>query len=90
MTIPEFVNARWLATLSDAELVGAETTLRAEFAKHEAREKRRAGSHYIMMQGPTVLVNAWLRFTQVSNERRTRGLVANYHRASSTDAAADA
>jgi hypothetical protein len=70
------VNARWIATLADHQLVAAETRLHADFQKHDLAEKRRCGSRYALMQGPTQLVNAWLRWLLVSNATRTRGLLA--------------
>ncbi len=78
MTIPDRIDARWIATLEDAQLVNAEATLHADFHAKEMAEKRRAGSRYVLLQGPPPLVDAWLRWLLVSNATRTRGLVVNH------------
>lgn len=75
MPIPDRVNAGWIATLGDDQLIAAESQLRAIFHKQETLEKRRRGSRYAVLEGPEPLVNAWLRWVMVSNEARTRGLV---------------
>jgi hypothetical protein len=78
MTVPDRVTSDWIATLGNAQLVAAESQLHAEFRKQDDAEKRRAGSRYALLQGPPVLVNAWLRWLLVSNETRTRGLVVRH------------
>jgi hypothetical protein len=78
--IPDRVNARWIATLSNEQLVSADAELHATFREYETVEKRRTGSRYVLLQGPTTLVNAWLRWTMVNNETRTRGLVVRHQR----------
>lgn len=81
MTIPDHVDARWIATLGDDQLVRVEAQLHGDFRQHEAAEKSRSGARYMLLQGPPTLVNAWLRWLMVSNEARTRGLVVNHPRA---------
>jgi hypothetical protein len=81
MTVPDRVTADWIATLGNAQLVDVESRLHAEFQKENVAEKRRAGSRYTLLQGPTVLVNAWLRWLLVSNEARSRGLVVRHQKA---------
>jgi hypothetical protein len=80
MVIPDYVNARWIATLRDDQLVKAEAKLHAAFRKQETAEKLRSGPRYMLLQGPPTLVNAWHRWLLVSNETRTRGLVINHQR----------
>jgi hypothetical protein len=80
MTIPDRVNQRWIATLDNDQLVAADAQLHAAFREHETVEKRRSGARYVLLQGPTTLVNAWLRWMMVNNEARTRGLVVRYPR----------
>ena len=80
MPIPDRVNADWIATLGDEQLITAESQLRAIFLKQETLEKRRRGSRYAVLEGPESLVNAWLRWIMVSNEARTRGLVVRQRR----------
>ena len=78
MTIPDRIDARWIATLADEQLIKAESTLHADFHRQEVAEKKRTGSRYVLLQGPPLLVNAWLRWLLVSNATRTRGLVVNH------------
>ena len=80
MTFPDRVDARWIATLNNDQLMVAEAELHATFREHETVEKRRIGSRYVLLQGPTALVNAWLRWTLVNNETRARGLVVRHRR----------
>jgi hypothetical protein len=75
MNIPDHINAHWLATLADEQLMTAEAELHATFRARERTEKDRSGARYILLQGPAALVNAWHRWLLVSNETRTRGLV---------------
>lgn len=77
MTIPDRVNARWIATLGDAQLIRAEKLLHSAFRTHEVAEKTRKGARYTLLQGPPDLVNAWHRWLMVNNETRTRGLLVN-------------
>ena len=75
MPIPERVDAGWIATLEDAQLIDAESQLRDVFITQENLEKRRRGSRYAVLEGPEILVNAWLKWLMVSNEARSRKLV---------------
>jgi hypothetical protein len=75
VTIPTLVNARWIATLGNDQLVKAEAQLHATFREQETAEKSRAGARYVLLQGPASLVSAWQRWLLVNNEARTRGLV---------------
>ena len=75
MTIPDRINARWIATLGNEQLIKAEAQLRAVFHRQESAEKARCGSRYILLQGPSDLVNAWQRWLLVNNETRSRGLL---------------
>jgi len=78
MTIPDHINARWIATLGDDQLMTVEAELHAAFRTHEVSEKRRSGRRYMLLQGPATLVNAWHRWLLVSNETRDRGLVVHH------------
>lgn len=80
MKIPDHINARWMDTLVDDQLVTAEAELHAVFRRQESAEKTRAGPRYILLQGPSALVNAWQRWLMVNNETRSRGLFVR-HRA---------
>ena len=78
MTIPDRVDARWIAALADKQLVSAEAELHASFQREEVAEKQRAGARYMLLNGPSNLVNAWLRWLLESNAARSRGLLV-YH-----------
>ena len=80
MTIPERVNARWIATLGNDQLLAAEEELHADFYRQDVAEKSRRGARYILLHGPTSLVNAWLRWRLVNTEAKTRGLRVQYPR----------
>ena len=74
MTIPSNVSSRWVATLKDSQLLEAEARLYADFHAREMTEKSRAGARYILLQGPSALVNAWQQWLLVNNEARARGV----------------
>lgn len=80
MMIPLRVDARWISTLGDTDLLVAETTLHQEFRVEEQTEKERCGGRYMLLNGPAPLVNAWLRWLLVSNAARARGLSVQRHR----------
>lgn len=80
MPIPDRVNADWIATLGDDQLMDAEVQLRAVFRTQETLEKQRRGARYAVLEGPEVLVTAWHRWLMVNNEARTRRLVVNQPR----------
>jgi hypothetical protein len=78
VTIPTYVNSRWIATLDDAQLVVAETTLHSAFRELEISEKSRRGARYVLLQGPAELVSAWHSWRLVSNEVKARGLAIRH------------
>jgi len=80
MPIPNRVNADWIATLGDDQLMDAEAQLRAAFLTQETLEKHRRGARYAVLEGPEMLVTAWHRWIMVSNEARTRKLVVQQRR----------
>ncbi len=80
MTIPDYINGRWIATLRNDQLIKAEAQLHAVFRRQESTEKARCGSRYVLLQGPSDLVNAWQRWLLLNNETRSRGLLTA-HRA---------
>jgi hypothetical protein len=77
MTIPDRVNARWIATLDNTQLCAAEGELHATFLEAERLEKRRRGAHYVLLEGPEALVMAWHRWRLVSNETTLRGIAVH-------------
>ena len=78
MRVPTVINARWIDSLSNADLERAELRLRAVFARRERVEKKRRGIRYRLLQGPEALTGAWLRWSMVSNATRARGLHVRY------------
>ncbi len=79
MKIPDHINGRWISTLGDDQLVTAEAELHAMFRLQESTEKTRSGGRYMLLQGPSDLVNAWQRWLLVNNATRSRGLVIHHH-----------
>lgn len=79
MVLPDKVNARWIATLDNEQLLEAEHLLHAVFVKEEGAEKLRKGARYAMLRGPESLVTAWHRWLIVSNATRSRGMVVLRH-----------
>jgi hypothetical protein len=73
--MPSTVNASWIASLDDSQLLEAEQKLHEQFNVLETREKRRAGDRYVMLRGPEPLVTAWLRWLMVKNATMDRGVV---------------
>ena len=80
MTVPDRVTASWIATLADGQLMTVESRLHSEFVDEESQEKKRRGDRYALLQGPTALVNAWLRWQMVNNEARSRGLLVRHRK----------
>ena len=80
MIVPDRVTADWMATLGNGQLETVESRLHTEFFHQESREKERCGGRYTLLQGPSALVNAWLRWQMVSNEARSRALVIRHRR----------
>jgi hypothetical protein len=80
MNIPAHVDAHWIGTLGDQQLVAADLQLHADFHQLELAEKSRTGERYVLLQGPAPLVNAWLQWVLVNNETRARGLVVRHPR----------
>ena len=81
MLIPDHINARWIATLADDEVVAAEAQLYKDFRERDAVERVRAGARYVLLQGPATLVTAWHRWGLLSSEVRARQLVVKHARA---------
>lgn len=78
--IPPTVNAHWIATLANDQLVAAEAQLYGDYHAREVAEKSRSGARYMLLQGPSTLVDAWQRWLLVNNEARARGVIIRRHR----------
>jgi len=73
--LPERINAAWISTLADEDLLDIETRLYDRFTALDTRHKRLRGGAYNLMRGPTELIDAWDRWSRVSVATRTRSLV---------------
>jgi hypothetical protein len=80
MTESDQVTRGFVATLADDPLMTLESRLHAEFVDEEVQEKKRRGERYALLEGSSVLVNAWLRWQMVNNEARSRGLSVRHTR----------
>ena len=72
--VPERINAVWLSTLTDQDLIDVEARLHARFTVLDIREKKAQGKHYNLMRGPEALVTAWDRWGRVNSAMRARTL----------------
>ncbi|HEV8447416.1 MAG TPA: hypothetical protein VGQ44_11360 [Gemmatimonadaceae bacterium] len=79
MMIPPRVDARWISTLGDTDLLVAERALHDDFRLREQKEKALRGGRYVLLNGPSTLVDAWQRWLLVSNAARARGLSVRHH-----------
>jgi hypothetical protein len=80
MELPERIDARWIKTLPDADLVEVEWRLHKLFSQLDDEERQRRGSGYELLRGPEPLVSAWLRWSMVNTATRSRGLHPRYRR----------
>ena len=74
MKVPEHITGEWMDSLTDGDLLVAESSLRKSFFNLEREEKKRDGAQYELMRGSAELLAAWSRWSRVSTETRTRGL----------------
>ena len=73
--LPARINAAWIDTLADDDLIDVEARLHERFTVLDSRHKRLRGGEYSLMRGPTELIDAWDRWSRVSMAARTRSLV---------------
>jgi hypothetical protein len=78
MMIPPRIDARWISSLGDTDLLVAEQTLHDDFRVRERKEKALRGARYVLLHGPSALVDSWLRWLLVSNAARARGLSVHH------------
>jgi len=76
MKLPEHITASWMDSLTDGDLLTAESRLHVTFAALEGAQKKLRGEEYELMRGPAELLSAWGRWSRVSTEARARGLHA--------------
>jgi hypothetical protein len=72
--VPTRINAAWIGTLSDTDLLAMETELHNRFEDIERAEKRLRGAKYDLVRGSEELINAWDRWSRVNNATRVRNL----------------
>ena len=77
MQIPERINGKWMSTLDDVAILDVERILHLDFREQDLLEKNKRGTRYRMLEGPAILVDAWMRWQAVSNETRRRGLLVH-------------
>ena len=77
MRIPGRITAVWIDSLTNDDLLLAETRLKKVFAVRERVEKGRLGGAYDLMRGDAELMSAWDRWSRVNSAIRTRGLTPN-------------
>ena len=74
MRIPGRITAMWIDSLTNDDLLLAETRLKKVFARMERVEKGRLGGAYDLMRGHAELMSAWDRWSRVNAAIRSRGL----------------
>jgi hypothetical protein len=74
MRIPGRITAMWIDSLTNDDLLLAETRLKKVFARMERVEKGRLGGAYDLMRGHAELMSAWDRWSRVNAAIRARGL----------------
>jgi len=74
MRIPGRITAMWIDSLTNDDLLTAESRLKKVFARIERVEKGRLGGAYDLMRGHADLMSAWDRWTRVNAATRSRGL----------------
>jgi hypothetical protein len=77
MRVPSRITATWIDSLTDDNLLVAESRLKSAFAKEERAEKKRVGRAYDLMRGPAELMLAWDRWSRVNAATRGRKLNPN-------------
>ncbi|MBI3567837.1 MAG: hypothetical protein HY084_06495 [Gemmatimonadetes bacterium] len=75
--IPEKINAAWIDTLADVDLLDVESRLHEKFTVLDRKHKTLRGSRYVLLQGPTELIDAWDRWSRVDRAARARSLAPN-------------
>ena len=74
MRLPKQIDANWIDSLDDEELMNAEAELHAAFSKHDRKERALRGAFYELLKGPDALMKAWGRWSVVNNATRERKL----------------
>jgi hypothetical protein len=80
MTLPDRIDAKWIDSLGDTELVQAEWELHKVFSRTENDEKKVHGTAMGTANWSELLMAAWMRWSLVQNATRARGLHPRYRR----------
>ena len=72
--VPESLNAEWIDSLTDEELLDVERRTHEKFVLIERREKKQRGDRYNLMRGSAELMDAWDRWGRIANATRERSL----------------
>ena len=80
--VPDRINATWIKTLADEDLVDIEERLYGRFLILDNKEKKLRGGRYVMFRGPEELLTAWDRWCRVRNALQFRSLTARRRPAS--------
>ncbi|HLA90187.1 MAG TPA: hypothetical protein VJL28_07155 [Gemmatimonadaceae bacterium] len=83
--VPERINAAWIATLADEDLLDIEARLSERFTILDNRHKQLRGRSYVLLRGPADLIDAWDRWSRLSMAVRARSLVARPREVSARD-----
>jgi hypothetical protein len=73
--IPTRINAAWIGTLADDDLLEIEARLHDRFAVLDQRHRRTVKERYVLMRGPVELIDAWDRWSRLNVAARGRALV---------------
>jgi len=74
IAVPARIQAAWINTLSDRDLLDVESQLRDLFFRLEGIEKKKFGRKYDLFRGPAELMEAWDRWSRVHTATRERSL----------------
>lgn len=74
MTLPARITGDWMDSLTNDDLLVAESTLHQAFSALDREERARTGTKYELMRGPAELMSAWDRWSRVNTATRARGL----------------
>ena len=74
MRLPEHVTGAWMDSLTDGDLLTAESRLHKAFSALERAQKKLLGDGYDLMRAPAELLAAWGSWSRVSTEARARRL----------------
>jgi hypothetical protein len=74
MQLPERPTAAWIDSLTDYDLLLAESNMGETFFAMEREQKALLGAKYDLMRGDAELLAAWDRWSRVNTAARSRGL----------------